>query len=173
MSILRLVFIILIIVLIVICIKAKKNASANKNVASNSPAEDLDGMDFDTVDDDVEIESLSATTPTASQSYGMGLSLGGNRSLGTNAGKPNVNNAPTPKAQAAKPRNTKKNVAIKFVGRKKLDAIKQVRIITGYSLKEAKDIVESCGTIRDLSPENAEKLVSALARVGSFAEIEE
>lgn len=65
----------------------------------------------------------------------------------------------------------RKDVVIKDFGSKKLEVIKYVREATGCGLKEAKDVVESRGTIEALPIETAEALVSTLNSIGASAEM--
>ena len=65
----------------------------------------------------------------------------------------------------------RKDVIIKDFGSKKLEVIKFVREATGCGLKEAKDVVESRGTIEALPIEVAEALVSNLNNIGASAEL--
>lgn len=68
-------------------------------------------------------------------------------------------------------RGPQRSVMIKSFGDRKLDVIKSVRDHAGLGLQEAKDVVETAGTIRGLPEEAAKALVAELAERGAVAEI--
>jgi large subunit ribosomal protein L7/L12 len=77
-------------------------------------------------------------------------------------------------AQAAEEEKSTFDVFIKEVGDAKLQVIKVVKDLTGLSLKDAKDIVESGGqkpVKQGVSKEEAEKLKKALEEAGAVVEI--
>lgn len=65
------------------------------------------------------------------------------------------------------------DVILKEAGAKKIDVIKEVRVITGLGLKEAKDLVEAGGkTLKEgVSKEEAEELKKKLEAVGAVVEV--
>ena len=76
-------------------------------------------------------------------------------------------------AAAVAEEKTEFNVILAAAGDKKIEVIKEVRAITGLGLKEAKDLVE--GAPKPLkegsSKEEAEKIKSALEKVGAKVEL--
>jgi|YNPMSStandDraft_2_1061718.scaffolds.fasta_scaffold03225_2 large subunit ribosomal protein L7/L12 len=77
-------------------------------------------------------------------------------------------------AQAAEEEKSTFDVFIKEVGDAKLQVIKVVKDLTGLSLKDAKDIVESGGqkpVKQGVSKEEAEKLKKALEEAGAVVEL--
>ena len=64
-------------------------------------------------------------------------------------------------------------VVLKSYGEKKINVIKEVRVITGLGLKEAKDLVEAAPTdVREGIPKDeAQKLKEQLEGVGATVEI--
>ena len=66
---------------------------------------------------------------------------------------------------AAVEEQTEFNVILKSAGDKKVEVIKAVRAITGLGLKEAKDLTEAGGTVKEgASKEDAEKMKKPPAR---------
>lgn len=65
------------------------------------------------------------------------------------------------------------DVILKDAGAKKIDVIKEVRVITGLGLKEAKDLVEAGGkTLKEgVSKDEAEELKKKLEAVGAVVEV--
>ncbi|MCA9890494.1 MAG: 50S ribosomal protein L7/L12, partial [Anaerolineae bacterium] len=67
---------------------------------------------------------------------------------------------------------TEFTVALKAAGEKKVEVIKAVRAITGLGLKEAKDLVEATGTLKEgVSKEEAEKMKKDLEAAGATVEV--
>lgn len=68
---------------------------------------------------------------------------------------------------------TEFTVSIQSVGEKKLQVIKAVReIVSGLGLKEAKDLVESNGVVReDIGKEEAEEIKTKLEAAGATVEV--
>jgi len=63
-------------------------------------------------------------------------------------------------------------VSIKSAGDKKLNVIKEVRAITDLGLKEAKDLVESNGVVKEgVSKEEAEEIKAKLEAAGATVEV--
>ena len=63
-------------------------------------------------------------------------------------------------------------VSIKSAGDKKLQVIKEVRAITSLGLKEAKDLVESGGVVKeDVSKEEADDIKGKLEAAGATVEV--
>ena len=79
-----------------------------------------------------------------------------------------------PAAAAAGPaeEQTEFTVVLKSAGDKKVEVIKVVRAITGLGLKEAKDLTEAGGTVKEgASKEEAEKMKKDLEAAGATVEI--
>ena len=77
-------------------------------------------------------------------------------------------------AAAAAPveEQTEFTVILKSSGDKKVEVIKVVRAITGLGLKEAKDLTEAGGTVKEgASKEDAEKMKKDLEAAGATVEI--
>ncbi|MHC9056605.1 50S ribosomal protein L7/L12 [Pantoea sp. y20] len=67
---------------------------------------------------------------------------------------------------------TEFDVILKAVGANKVAVIKAVRTATGLGLKEAKDLVEATGTIKEgISKEDAAALEAALKEAGAEVEV--
>ena len=67
---------------------------------------------------------------------------------------------------------TEFNVILKSPGDKKVEVIKAVRAITGLGLKEAKDLTEAGGTVKEgVSKEEAEKMKKDLEAAGATVEV--
>ncbi len=74
--------------------------------------------------------------------------------------------------EAAVEEQTEFTVSIKSAGDKKLQVIKEVRAITNLGLKEAKDLVESGGVVReDVSKDEAEEVKTKLEAAGAVVEV--
>ena len=77
-----------------------------------------------------------------------------------------------PAAAAAVEEQTEFNVILKEAGAKKVEVIKAVRAITGLGLKEAKDLTEAGGTVKEgASKEDAEKMKKDLEAAGATVEV--
>ena len=77
-------------------------------------------------------------------------------------------------AAAAAPveEQTEFTIVLKDAGAKKVDVIKAVRAITGLGLKEAKDLTEAGGTVKEgVSKEDAEKMKKDLEAAGATVEV--
>jgi large subunit ribosomal protein L7/L12 len=73
---------------------------------------------------------------------------------------------------AAAEEKTEFTVSIKTAGDKKLQVIKEVRAITSLGLKEAKDLVESGGVVKeDVSKEEADDIRQKLEAAGATVEV--
>ena len=67
---------------------------------------------------------------------------------------------------------TEFNVILKSAGDKKVEVIKAVRAITGLGLKEAKDLTEAGGTVKEgVSKEDADKFKKDLEAAGATVEV--
>ena len=67
---------------------------------------------------------------------------------------------------------TEFNVILKAAGDKKVEVIKAVRAITGLGLKEAKDLTEAGGVVKEgASKEDAEKFKKDLEAAGATVEV--
>ena len=75
-------------------------------------------------------------------------------------------------AAAVVEEQTEFNVILKSAGEKKVEVIKAVRAITGLGLKEAKDLTEAGGTVKEgASKEEAEKMKKDLEAAGATVEV--
>jgi len=77
-------------------------------------------------------------------------------------------------AAAAAPveEQTEFTVVLKAAGEKKVEVIKAVRAITGLGLKEAKDLVEATGTVKEaVSKDDAAKMKKDLEAAGATVEV--
>jgi len=73
---------------------------------------------------------------------------------------------------AAAEEQTEFNVILKDAGAKKVEVIKAVRAITGLGLKEAKDLAEAGGVVKEgASKEDAEKFKKELEAAGATVEL--
>jgi large subunit ribosomal protein L7/L12 len=85
--------------------------------------------------------------------------------------------APVAAAAAAGPaavveEQTEFTVSLKDAGAKKVDVIKAVRAITGLGLKEAKDLTEAGGVLKEaVSKDEAEKYKKDLEAAGATVEV--
>ena len=67
---------------------------------------------------------------------------------------------------------TEFTVVLKAAGEKKVEVIKAVRAITGLGLKEAKDLVEATGTVKEgVSKDDAAKFKKELEAAGATVEL--
>lgn len=67
---------------------------------------------------------------------------------------------------------TEFDVVLKSFGANKIGVIKEVRAITGLGLKEAKDVVEGLGTLKEgASKEEAEDIKAKLEAAGAEVEL--
>ena len=77
-------------------------------------------------------------------------------------------------AAAAAPveEQTEFNVILKSAGEKKVEVIKAVRAITGMGLKEAKDLTEAGGVVKEaVSKDDAAKMKKDLEAAGATVEV--
>jgi len=75
-------------------------------------------------------------------------------------------------AAPAAEEKTEFDVVLVNAGEKKVDVIKAVRAITGLGLKEAKDLTESGGVLKEaVSKEDAEKFKKDLEAAGAKVEL--
>ena len=73
---------------------------------------------------------------------------------------------------AAVEEQTEFNVILKSAGEKKVEVIKAVRAITGLGLKEAKDLAEAGGILKEgASKDEAEKMKKDLEAAGATVEV--
>lgn len=76
-------------------------------------------------------------------------------------------------AAPAAEEKTEFNVVLKDFGANKIGVIKVVREITGLGLKEAKDLVEKLGVIKENVPKaDAEKMIASFKEAGATATME-
>ncbi|WP_395769583.1 50S ribosomal protein L7/L12 [Arenimonas sp.] len=75
-------------------------------------------------------------------------------------------------AAAAVEEQTEFTVVLKAAGEKKVEVIKAVRAITGLGLKEAKDLVEATGIVKEaVSKADADKFKKELEAAGATVEV--
>lgn len=75
-------------------------------------------------------------------------------------------------APEAAEEQTEFTVSIKSAGDKKLNVIKEVRAITSLGLKEAKDLVESGGVVKEgIAKEEADEIRGKLEAAGATVEV--
>jgi large subunit ribosomal protein L7/L12 len=75
-------------------------------------------------------------------------------------------------AAAAEEEQTEFTVSIKSAGDKKLQVIKEVRAITSLGLKEAKDLVEGGGVVKEsISKDEADEIRTKLEAAGAVIEV--
>ena len=80
--------------------------------------------------------------------------------------------AAAPAAEEAAADDAKKTVVLKAAGGQKLQVIKIVREVTGLGLKEAKDIADNGGNIKEnISADEANELKARLEEVGATVEL--
>lgn len=93
---------------------------------------------------------------------------------GVTAAAPVAVAMPGPAAAAAPAveEKTEFDVVLKEAGAQKLNVIKELRAITGLGLKEAKDLAEQGGPVKEgVSKEEAEKIKKQLEGVGAKVEL--
>src|SRR5690554_7191792 len=92
--------------------------------------------------------------------------------FGVSAAAPVAMAAGPAAAAAAVEEQTEFNVTLKSPGDKKVEVIKVVRAITGLGLKEAKDLTEAGGVVKEgASKEDAEKIKKDLEAAGATVEV--
>ena len=75
-------------------------------------------------------------------------------------------------AGAAAEEKTEFDVVLKNAGAQKINVIKEVRAITGLGLKEAKDLVEAGGKVKEgVSKDEAEDIKKKLTEAGAEVEL--
>ncbi len=75
-------------------------------------------------------------------------------------------------AVAAEEEKDEFDVVIKDIGPKKINVIKEVRALTGLGLKEAKEVVDSQGTVMEaVSKEAAQEAKAKLEEAGAVIEL--
>ena len=80
--------------------------------------------------------------------------------------------APVAAAAAVVEEQTEFNVILKSAGEKKVEVIKAVRAITGLGLKEAKDLTEAGGAVKEgVSKDDAAKMKKDLEAAGATVEV--
>ena len=79
---------------------------------------------------------------------------------------------PAAEAGAAEEEKTEFDVVLKNAGAQKINVIKEVRSITGLGLKEAKDLVEAGGKVKEgASKADAEEIKAKLEAAGAEVEL--
>ena len=79
---------------------------------------------------------------------------------------------PAADAGAAEEEKTEFDVVLKNAGAQKINVIKEVRSITGLGLKEAKDLVEAGGKVKEgASKADAEEIKAKLEAAGAEVEL--
>ena len=92
--------------------------------------------------------------------------------FGVSAAAPVMAAGPAAAAGPAVEEQTEFNVILKSAGDKKVEVIKAVRAITGLGLKEAKDLTEAGGVVKEgASKEDAEKMKKDLEAAGATVEV--
>jgi large subunit ribosomal protein L7/L12 len=92
--------------------------------------------------------------------------------FGVSAAAPVVMAGGAGPAAAAVEEKTEFDVVLVSAGDKKVDVIKAVRAITGLGLKEAKDLTESGGVLKEaVSKDDAEKFKKDLEAAGAKVEL--
>jgi large subunit ribosomal protein L7/L12 len=92
--------------------------------------------------------------------------------FGVSAAAPVAAAGPAATAAPAAEAQTEFDVILKTAGAKKVDVIKAVRAITGLGLKEAKDLTEAGGVLKEaVSKEDAEKFKKDLEAAGATVEL--
>ena len=92
--------------------------------------------------------------------------------FGVSAAAPVMAAAGPAAAAAPVEEQTEFTVVLKAAGEKKVEVIKAVRAITGLGLKEAKDLVEATGTVKEaVSKDDAAKFKKELEAAGAAVEV--
>jgi len=92
--------------------------------------------------------------------------------FGVSAAAPIAVAGPAAAAGPAAEAQTEFDVILKSAGDKKVDVIKAVRAITGLGLKEAKDLTEAGGVVKEAaSKEDAAKFKKDLEAAGATVEL--
>ncbi|HKW82926.1 MAG TPA: 50S ribosomal protein L7/L12, partial [Burkholderiaceae bacterium] len=91
---------------------------------------------------------------------------------GVSAAAPVAVAGPAAAAAAPAEEQTEFTVVLKSAGEKKVDVIKAVRAITGLGLKEAKDLTEAGGVLKEaVSKDDAAKFKKDLEAAGATVEV--
>jgi large subunit ribosomal protein L7/L12 len=92
--------------------------------------------------------------------------------FGVTAAAPVMMAGPAAGPAAAVEEQTEFTIVLKAAGEKKVEVIKAVRAITGLGLKEAKDLVEATGIVKDaVSKDDAAKFKKDLEAAGATVEL--
>ena len=92
--------------------------------------------------------------------------------FGVSAAAPVAAAGPAAAAAAPAEEQTEFTVSLKSAGDKKVEVIKVVRAITGLGLKEAKDLTEAGGAVKEgASKADAEKFKKDLEAAGATVEV--
>jgi len=92
--------------------------------------------------------------------------------FGVSAAAPVMAAAGPAAAAAPVEEQTEFTVVLKAAGEKKVEVIKAVRAITGLGLKEAKDLVEATGVVKEaVSKDDAAKFKKDLEAAGATVEL--
>jgi large subunit ribosomal protein L7/L12 len=92
--------------------------------------------------------------------------------FGVSAAAPVMAAGPAVAAGPAAEEQTEFTVVLKTAGDKKVEVIKAVRAITGLGLKEAKDLTEAGGTVKEgVSKDDAAKFKKELEAAGATVEV--
>ncbi len=92
--------------------------------------------------------------------------------FGVSAAAPVAAAGPAAAAAAPAEEQTEFNVVLKSAGEKKVEVIKVVRAITGLGLKEAKDLTEAGGVVKEaVSKADADKFKKDLETAGATVEV--
>ncbi|MBA8885734.1 large subunit ribosomal protein L7/L12 [Dokdonella fugitiva] len=92
--------------------------------------------------------------------------------FGVSAAAPVAVAGPAAAAAAPAEEQTEFTVVLKSAGDKKVDVIKAVRAITGLGLKEAKDLTEAGGVLKEgVSKDDAAKFKKDLEAAGATVEV--
>ncbi|MFY2762440.1 50S ribosomal protein L7/L12 [Arenimonas sp. MALMAid1274] len=92
--------------------------------------------------------------------------------FGVTAAAPVMMAGPAAGPAAPVEEQTEFTVILKAAGEKKVEVIKAVRAITGLGLKEAKDLVEATGIVKDaVSKDDAAKFKKDLEAAGATVEL--
>jgi large subunit ribosomal protein L7/L12 len=92
--------------------------------------------------------------------------------FGVSAAAPVAAAAGPAAAAAVVEEQTEFTVVLKSAGEKKVEVIKAVRAITGLGLKEAKDLVEATGNVKEaVSKDDAAKFKKELEAAGATVEL--
>ena len=92
--------------------------------------------------------------------------------FGVSAAAPVAVAGPAAGAAAPVEEQTEFTVVLKSAGDKKVDVIKAVRAITGLGLKEAKDLTEAGGVLKEaVSKDDAAKFKKDLEAAGATVEV--